>query len=155
MKTSAGFPKAARLLKTDEFSSVFSLRPWRRSLHFVLYMRQREAPGPDGDRARLGVVVGRRHAPHAVTRNLIKRAARDLFRLRQSGLAGWDLVLRLQRRFEPTEFRAASSAALRTACRAELASLFEAAAARAARGTAPAEAGGPPSKSSTPPTRPD
>jgi ribonuclease P protein component len=27
----AAFPKAARLLKTDEFSSVFRLRPWRRS----------------------------------------------------------------------------------------------------------------------------
>lgn len=124
----------------------------------MLYMRQREATEPHGAgaaRARLGVVVGRRHAPHAVTRNLIKRAARDLFRLHQSGLAGWDLVLRLQRRFEPTEFRAASSEALKTACRAELASLFEAATDRAARGTAPADTGGAPGKSRTPPTRPD
>ncbi|NMG68460.1 ribonuclease P protein component, partial [Azoarcus indigens] len=31
------YPKAARLTKTDEFSSVFALRPVRRSRHFVLY----------------------------------------------------------------------------------------------------------------------
>ena len=47
------YPKAARLTKTDEFSSVFALRPVRRSRHFVLYVRA------NGDRpARLGVVIG-------------------------------------------------------------------------------------------------
>ena len=73
----AAFPKAARLLKTDEFSSVFRLRPWRRSPHFVLYGK------PSGTQARLGLVIGKKQAPRAVTRNLIKRLARDTFRLRR------------------------------------------------------------------------
>ena len=50
----AAFPKAARLLKTDEFSSVFRLRPWRRSPHFVLYGK------PTGSEARLGLVIGKK-----------------------------------------------------------------------------------------------
>ena len=48
MQARAAFPKAARLLKTDEFSSVFRLRPWSRTEHFVVYGR------PTGGQARLG-----------------------------------------------------------------------------------------------------
>ncbi len=59
------FPKAARLLKTDEFSSVFRLRPWRRTAHFVVYGR------PTGNEARLGLVIGKKYAPRAATRNLV------------------------------------------------------------------------------------
>ena len=50
LRAQAAFPKAARLLKTDEFSSVFRLRPWRRTAHFVVYGR------PTGNDARLGLV---------------------------------------------------------------------------------------------------
>lgn len=127
-----GFPKAARLLKTDEFSSVFSLRPLRRSAHFVLYMRRRET-APDtpvdatSDEGRIGIVVGKKHAPRAVTRNLIKRQAREMFRQRRAALAGWDFVLRLTRRFDKGTYTAAAAPVLNTLVQAEFAQLFDAA----------------------------
>ncbi|VVE10586.1 ribonuclease P protein component [Pandoraea horticolens] len=127
-----GFPKAARLLKTDEFSSVFSLRPLRRSAHFVLYMRRRET-APDtpvdatSDEGRIGIVVGKKHAPRAVTRNLIKRQAREMFRQRRAALAGWDFVLRLTRRFDKGTYTAAAAPVLNTLVQAEFVQLFDAA----------------------------
>ncbi|ANC44714.1 hypothetical protein A6P55_11435 [Pandoraea pnomenusa] len=127
-----GFPKAARLLKTDEFSSVFSLRPLRRSAHFVLYMRRRDsAPDTPVDampqEGRIGIVVGKKHAPRAVTRNLIKRQAREMFRQRRAALAGWDFVLRLTRRFDKGTYTAATAPVLNTLCHAEFTQLFDAA----------------------------
>ncbi|MBP0621987.1 ribonuclease P protein component [Cupriavidus consociatus] len=115
------FPKAARLTKTDEFSSVFALRPRRRSTHFVLYVR---ANGQA--EARLGVVVGKKFAPRAAERNLVKRMARELFRQRREQLSGRDVLLRLQTKFPRAEF--ATRAAVRRACAAEIASLLEVAA---------------------------
>ncbi|MFS8972999.1 ribonuclease P protein component [Cupriavidus necator] len=115
------FPKAARLTKTDEFSSVFALRPRRRSPHFVLYVRPNDRP-----EGRLGVVVGKKFAPRAAERNLVKRMARELFRQRREALAGRDVLLRLQAKFPRAEF--ATRAAVRRACAAEIASLLEVAA---------------------------
>ena len=59
-----------------------------RTEHFVLYLR----PNPLGH-ARLGVVVAKRLAPRAVTRNLIKRVAREVFR--KSSLGAVDCIVRL------------------------------------------------------------
>ncbi|AEI78991.1 ribonuclease P protein component RnpA [Cupriavidus necator N-1] len=115
------FPKAARLTKTDEFSSVFALRPRRRSPHFVLYVRANDRP-----EGRLGVVVGKKFAPRAAERNLVKRMARELFRQRREHLAGRDVLLRLQAKFPRAEF--ATRAAVRRACAAEIASLLDVAA---------------------------
>jgi ribonuclease P protein component len=127
------FPKAARLLKTDEFSSVFRLRPWARSAHFVLYGRA------SGQAARLGVVVGKKQAPRAVTRNLVKRLVREAFRLRAAELAGWDVLIRLSSRIDRTQFPSAESCALRRALRAEIDTLVE----RAVREAARRQASGP------------
>ncbi|MGO4765529.1 ribonuclease P protein component [Cupriavidus sp. 2KB_3] len=115
------FPKAARLTKTDEFSSVFALRPRRRSAHFVLYVR---ANGQA--QARLGIVVGKKFAPRAAERNLVKRMARELFRGQQAQLAGRDILLRLQAKFPRADF--ASRTAVRRACLAEITGLLEVAA---------------------------
>ncbi|MCY1224715.1 Ribonuclease P protein component [compost metagenome] len=115
------FPKAARLTKTDEFSSVFALRPRRRSTHFVLYVRANSQA-----EARLGVVVGKKFAPRAAERNLVKRMARELFRQRRKELSGRDVLLRLQAKFPRAEF--ATRTAVRQACAAEIASLLEVAA---------------------------
>ncbi len=115
------FPKAARLTKTDEFSSVFALRPRRRSTHFVLYVRANGLA-----EARLGVVVGKKFAPRAAERNLVKRMARELFRQRREQLSGRDVLLRLQAKFPRAEF--ATRTAVRQACAAEIASLLEVAA---------------------------
>ena len=56
----------------------------------MLYTRQNELP-----HARLGVVVAKRFAPRAVTRNTIKRVTRELFRHAQ--LPALDCVVRLAR----------------------------------------------------------
>ncbi|MBU65331.1 MAG: ribonuclease P protein component [Cupriavidus sp.] len=115
------FPKAARLTKTDEFSSVFALRPRRRSTHFVLYVR---ANGQE--QSRLGIVVGKKFAPRAAERNLVKRMVRELFRSRQAQFAGRDILLRLQAKFARADF--ASRTAIRRACLAELSGLLDVAA---------------------------
>ncbi|HWV04831.1 ribonuclease P protein component [Ralstonia sp.] len=112
------YPKAARLTKTDEFSSVFALRPVRRSRHFVLYVRANGAP-----QARLGVVIGKKFAKRAVERNLIKRQCRELFRLRQPLLGGRDVLIRLQAKFPRQDVP--TVAAFKRICREELVHLFE------------------------------
>jgi ribonuclease P protein component len=123
----AAFPKAARLLKTDEFSSVFRLRPWRRSPHFVMYAR------PTGNAARLGLVIGKKFAPRAVTRNLVKRIAREAFRQRRAEFGGWDVLLRLHTKFDRKAMPAAASGSLKTLCRDEIMSLLDKAAREIAR----------------------
>ena len=76
--------------------------------------------------ARLGIVVGKKFAPRAAERNLVKRMARELFRGRQAQLAGRDILLRLQTKFPRADF--ASRTAVRQACRAEIAGLLDVAA---------------------------
>ena len=87
-----------------------------RTAHFVLYARSNQL-----DRARLGVVVAKRFAPRAATRNAIKRVARELFR--QSALPAIDCIVRLSK---PVNARAepASSARLKAVLRDELARLL-------------------------------
>jgi ribonuclease P protein component len=114
---SQDFARDRRIVKTDEFSSVFRLRPVQRSAHFVLYTRINRLP-----HARLGVVAAKRLAPRAVTRNAIKRVTRELFR--QTPLPPLDCIVRLSR---PVNAKSApaSSAALKAALRQELLQLFQ------------------------------
>ena len=119
------FARARRIIKTDEFSSVFRLRPAQKSAHFVLYTRPTDLP-----HARLGVVVAKRFAPRAVTRNTIKRVTRELFR--QAALPALDCIVRLSgpvnRKDGP-----ATNGALKVAIRTELARLFASQAPRPAK----------------------
>ena len=110
------FARVRRIVKTDEFSSVFRLRPTQKSAHFVLYTRPNELP-----HARLGVVAAKRFAPRAVTRNTIKRATRELFR--QADLPSVDCVVRLSRPVN-AKSDAATNAGLKAALRTELAQMF-------------------------------
>ena len=112
------FARVRRIVKTDEFSSVFRLRPTQKSAHFVLYTRLNELP-----HARLGVVVAKRFAPRAVTRNTIKRVTRELFRV--TGLPAIDCVVRLAKPVNSKD-GPATTAALKRALRVELARLFAA-----------------------------
>jgi len=84
----------------------------------VLYTRPNQLP-----HARLGVVAAKRLAPRAVTRNAIKRAARELFRL--TSLPPLDCIVRLSRPLN-TKADAAISAALKAQLHMELRQLFEA-----------------------------
>ena len=131
LRAQAAFPKAARLLKTDEFSSVFRLRPWRRTAHFVVYGR------PTGNEARLGLVIGKKYAPRAVTRNLVRRLAREAFRLRRAEFGGWDVLLRLHTRFDKKAMPGASSPPLKALCRSEIEALLDKAAREVTRRQAP------------------
>jgi ribonuclease P protein component len=130
----AAFPKAARLLKTDEFSSVFRLRPWRRTAHFVVYAR------PTGHDARLGLVIGKKFAPRAATRNLIRRQAREAFRLRRGDFGGWDVLIRLHTKIDKKVFPSASSPSLKVLCRGEIDVLLDKVAREIKRREAPAPA---------------
>jgi len=92
------------------------LRPVQRTPHFVLYARKTDLP-----HARLGVVAAKRLAPRAVTRNTIKRVARELFR--QMALPPIDCIVRLSQSVN-TKKEAATNAALKTLLREELTRLF-------------------------------
>lgn len=106
------FARVRRIVKTDEFSSVFRLRPAYRTPHFVLYTRTTDLP-----HARLGVVVAKRFAPRAVTRNTIKRVTRELFR--QTAMPSIDCIVRLTK---PVNAKRdpATSASLKTLLQDEL-----------------------------------
>jgi ribonuclease P protein component len=119
------YARARRIVKTDEFSSVFRLRPTQKTAHFVLYTRPNSLP-----HARLGIVAAKRFAPRAVTRNTIKRVTRELFRL--TALPPVDCIVRLSRPVNEKSGPATTSA-LKAALRTELERLF---AAQKARGAA-------------------
>lgn len=82
----------------------------------------RRAPQPSG--ARLGLVVPKRLARRAVTRNLVKRQARVAFGCHELALPAGDWVLRLRAPLDPRQYRSAASDALRALLREELAGLF-------------------------------
>lgn len=86
----------------------------------MLYLRANEH-----GRARLGLVAGKKFAPRAATRNLIRRLTREAFRHRQERLAGFDVLLRMQRRFDRAAMRSAASGPVRQACRTQIESLFD------------------------------
>jgi len=85
-----GFCRAYRLLKTDEFSSVFAFRRSLRGRFYTLYYRPNEL-----DTARLGVTVAKKLVKRANGRNLVKRIAREVFRQQRENLPTCDLVIRL------------------------------------------------------------
>ena len=113
---SQDFARDRRIVKTDEFSSVFRLRPTQRTAHFVLYTRVNQL-----SHARLGVVVAKRFAPRAVTRNTIKRVTRELFRV--THLPAIDCIVRLS---TPVNKKTgpATTVKLKTELRTELLRLF-------------------------------
>ena len=71
--------------------------------------------------ARLGVVVAKRLAPRAVTRNMIKRLARELFR--KAALPPVDCIIRLTKPVG-TRVKSASSREKKRRVRAELSRLL-------------------------------
>lgn len=89
-----GFPDSRRLRKTDEISSVFSFKRRFHGAHLQLLAKPNELGFP-----RLAVVVGRKTARRAVTRNYMKRVVRDLFRLHQDELGAVDIVVRVHKAF--------------------------------------------------------
>ena len=81
------FGRGLRLLQAAEFSAVFSARRSVRGESFDLLYKPNGGKGP-----RLGLVVAKKFARRAVMRNLLKRLARESFRLAVPGLAMGQLV---------------------------------------------------------------
>lgn len=129
MNGSLAFARSARLLKPDEFAHALKGRRVASGALLMLHA----ASVPHGQ-ARLGLVIGKRHAPHAVTRNAIKRVVRESFRHHRAGLPAADYAMRLHRPVGEI-----SLSALKRQARAEADAHF-ARARRVASPVAPAEA---------------
>lgn len=83
------FDRTRRITRRADFERLLKAGTRRSIAGYVFYMAQREH-GP----ARLGIVISRRHARLAATRNAIKRTIREAFRLEQSHLGPIDLLVR-------------------------------------------------------------
>ncbi len=93
------FPRELRLIKTDEFSSVFNFRKRISGPHFAIHYQFNALTHP-----RLGMVVGKKVAKLSVSRNYMRRVIRQLFRLHQHDLGHVDLVVRVQKVFCPKDY---------------------------------------------------
>ncbi|HEY8048909.1 MAG TPA: ribonuclease P protein component [Ramlibacter sp.] len=102
-----------RLKTRAQFEAVMAAGIAARTAHFALH----RMPGPE---SLVGVVVPKRWAKRAVTRNTIKRQVYSVSA--QASLPAAAYVVRLRTGFEG--FRSATSDALRRAVRAELLQLF-------------------------------
>ncbi len=92
-------PKQAKLVKTDDFSSVFNLRKRIANKHLVM----RYCPNGNTS-ARLGLIVAKKTAKGAVQRNYMRRVLRELFRLNQHQLPALDVVIQVQKVFKKPDF---------------------------------------------------
>lgn len=120
--SSANYPKEARLHRPSEFAAVFTAKRVFRgalfSLHYSKSLPTADSTSPQI--ARLGLVIAKRHAQRAVTRNTIKRVAREAFRQRRLTLPARDYVLRLHAHVAPS-----SLTQLRRQARLEIDALFD------------------------------
>jgi ribonuclease P protein component len=106
-----------RLTTRAQFEAVMAAGIAARTAHFALH--RMPAPEPGSEPA-IGVVVPKRWAKRAVTRNTIKRQVYSVSA--QAPLRPAAYVVRLRTGF--AGFRSATSDALRAAVRAELQQLF-------------------------------
>ncbi len=93
-------PKHAKLIKTDEFSSVFNFRKRIATSHLVVHYQPNALQRP-----RIGLVVNKKMQKLAVGRNYMRRVLRELFRLKQHEIVHVDLVIRVQNTFAKSDFR--------------------------------------------------
>ena len=94
-----------RLLTREDFERTYTLadRSYKTAVCAATACRnQLEA-------ARLGLIVGKKSLPMAVSRNRFKRIAREVFRCRQQELCGLDVIIMARARannMPPRELRA-------------------------------------------------
>ena len=84
---------AARLHRPSEFAAALKGKRIARGALLVV-STPRETPPADAQ-ARLGMIIAKRYAARAVTRNTIKRVIREAFRHRRHLLPQRDFVFRL------------------------------------------------------------
>lgn len=89
------FPRYHRLVAKAEFDSLFNNASKVSQKHLVVLFK------PNKTRyARLGIIVGKRVAKKAVTRNQFKRVMRESFRHYQQKLSGVDIVVIARQSFD-------------------------------------------------------
>ena len=91
--------KQSKLIKTDDFSSVFNFRKRISNKFLVMRFKPNELVYP-----RLGLIVAKKTAKLAVNRNYMRRVLRELFRLNQHNIASLDLVIQVQKKFDKLDF---------------------------------------------------
>lgn len=110
----ATFPAAARLLRPTEFAAALGGKRIARGAYFVVTsarsLPDTGEPGPEPI-ARLGLIIAKRFAQRASTRNALKRVLREAFRVRRAELVAGDYVVRLHRRIEPCSLTVLKAAA--------------------------------------------
>jgi len=106
-----------RLKTRAQFEAVMAAGTAARTAHFALH---RKPAGTDAPA--LGVVIPKRWAKRAVTRNTIKRQIHAVSEASQ--LPAADYVVRLRSAFDRTQFASATSLVLKRAVRSELQQLF-------------------------------
>lgn len=94
MTPKLGFPRRIRLTRTDDFSSVFDFRKRLSGHYLLIYYRPNQLMN-----ARLGLIVSRKNEKSSVARNYMRRVLREIFRHQQTQLAGWDVVIKVQKPF--------------------------------------------------------
>jgi ribonuclease P protein component len=128
-----------RLKSRAQFQAVMAAGIVARSAHFALHRMSLDAPptglGSQGSQALfpvrdawMGVVIPKRWAKRAATRNTIKRQVYTVSEAMQPPLPTAAHVVRLRSGFERAQFPSASSDALKRAVRAELQHLLKRAA---------------------------
>ncbi|MCF8157903.1 MAG: ribonuclease P protein component [Burkholderiaceae bacterium] len=93
------FPSELRLLKTDDFSSVFNFRKRISGAILVINYRNNTL-----QHARLGLVVSKKVAKLSVDRNYMRRVLKELFRRNKASFSHLDLVIRPQKPFNHKNF---------------------------------------------------
>jgi ribonuclease P protein component len=129
-----------RLKTRVQFQAVTAAGIVARTAHFALHRMSLDAPpstglGSEGPQALfpvrdawMGVILPKRWAKRAVTRNAIKRQVYSLSEAMQPPLPAAAHVVRLRAGFERAQFQSATSDALKRAVRAELQLLLKRAA---------------------------
>lgn len=91
MNSDNSFSKPYRILKTEDFSSVFALRK-QKSTPFFHVLRAANSLG----HPRLGMVVAKKVAKRAHERNFMKRVIRDWFRRHKAQMPANDVIVRVR-----------------------------------------------------------
>jgi ribonuclease P protein component len=118
-----------RLRSKTQFQAAMAGPPVAKTPHFALHRVSLDARSGDVclfpvQDTWLGVLIPKRWARRAVTRNTIRRQIYEVARLRASTLPEAGLVVRLRSEFSRKQFVSATSTALKQAVRQELVTLL-------------------------------
>ena len=118
-----------RLRSRAQFQAAMAGAPVAKTAHFALHRRALDAPSVGRPlfpvpAAWVGVVLPKRWARRAVTRNAIRRQIHELSRLYADTLPHAAWVVRLRSEFSRKQFVSATSEPLKRAVRAELEQLL-------------------------------